>query len=195
VQQAGPGRGDRVEPGHEHAARGLEQDGRPRVPSDAEAGLVHPVPRHADQVRQYALHGHRPASLGKVFGGAGKAVEDFSRDREWPLAEILGQVDQIVNQLDAVEEPCDRLAVPQRERHVHAGPVKQDQDLPGPRAVRPSRPRPPVFPGDEGGGMHVVGKNLERGPQVSHVESPPHDGVDQGTADHVGAGPCRQLGV
>ena len=28
--------------------------------------------------------------------------------------------------------------------------------------------------------MHVVGQNPERGPQVSHVESPPHDGVDQG---------------
>ena len=85
--------------------------------------------------------------------------------------------------------------MPQRERHVHACPVKQDQDLPGPRAVHPSRPRPPVVPGDEGGGMHVAGQNLERGPQVSHVESPPHDGVDQGTTDHVGAGPCRQLGV
>ena len=30
--------------------------------------------------------------------------------------------------------------------------------------------------------MHVAGQNLERGPQVSHVQSPPHDGVDQGTA-------------
>ena len=26
--------------------------------------------------------------------------------------------------------------------------------------------------------MHVTAKNLERGPQVSHIESPPHDGVD-----------------
>ena len=85
--------------------------------------------------------------------------------------------------------------MPQRERHVHAGPVKQDQDLPGPRAVHPSRPRPPVVPGEQGGGMHVAGQNPERGPQVSHVQTPPHDRVDQGTTDHVGAGPCRQLGV
>jgi hypothetical protein len=75
------------------------------VPSDAEAGLVHPVPGHARQVGQYALHGHRPPPLGQVLGGAGKAVEDFGRDRERPLAEILGQVGQIVDQLDAVEEP------------------------------------------------------------------------------------------
>ena len=91
---------------------------------------------------------------------------------------------------------CDRLAVPQSERHVHPGPVKQDQDLPGPRAVRPSRPRPPVFPGDEGAGRRV-GKNLERGPQISHVESPPHDGVDQGTPYHVrgwSPSPARRLG-
>ena len=75
------------------------------MPSDTEAGLVHPVPGHADQVGQHALHGHRPPSLGQVLGSAGKAVEDFGRDREWPLAEILGQVGQIVDQLDAVEEP------------------------------------------------------------------------------------------
>ena len=52
-----------------------------------------------------ALNGHRPPSLGQVLGGAGKAVEDFGRDSECPLAEILGQVGQIVDQLDAVEEP------------------------------------------------------------------------------------------
>ena len=51
------------------------------------------------------MHGHRPPSLGQIIGGAGKAVEDFGGDREWPLAEILGQVGQIVDQLDAVEEP------------------------------------------------------------------------------------------
>ena len=85
--------------------------------------------------------------------------------------------------------------MPQRDRHVHPGPVQQDQDLPGPRAVRPSRPGPPVVPGEQGGGMHVAGQNPERGPQVSHVQSPPHDGVGQGTADHVSAGPCRQLGI
>ena len=50
------------------------------------------------------MHGRRPPSLGKVLGGAGKAVEDFGRDRECLVAEILGQVDQIVDQLDAVEE-------------------------------------------------------------------------------------------
>ena len=43
--------------------------------------------------------------------------------------------------------------------------------------------------------MHVAGQNLERAPQVSHVESPPQDGVDQGTTDHVSAGPGGQLGV
>ena len=75
------------------------------MPANAEAGLVQPMPGHGDQVGQYALHGHRPPSLGQVLGGAGKAVEDLGRDREWPLAEILGQVSQIVDQLDAVEEP------------------------------------------------------------------------------------------
>ena len=105
MQQGRPGGGDRVEPGPEHAARGRDQDGRPRVPANAEAGLVQPMPGHGDQVGQYALHGHRPPSLGQVLGGAGKAAEDLGRDREWPLAEILGQVSQIVGQLDAVEEP------------------------------------------------------------------------------------------
>ena len=72
--------------------------------------------------------------------------------------------------------------MPQRDRHVHAGPVQQDQDLPGPRAVRPPRPRPPVIPGEQGSRMHVAGQDPERGPQVSHVQSPPHDGVGQGPA-------------
>ena len=195
VQQAGPGRGDRVEPGQEHPARGRDQDGRPRVPSGAEAGLVHPAPGRADQVGQHALHRHRPPPPGQVLGGAGKAVQDLGRDREQPLAEIPGQVGQIVGQLDAVQEPRDRLAVPQRDRHVHPGPVQQDQDLPGPRAVRPPRPRPPVIPGDQRAAIHVAGQNLERGPQVSHVKPPPHDGVHQRPADHVGAGPRRQLSV